>query len=63
MRELAIAIQNENKNVSIMETIKAINNAGFKNVFIQWYDEDWKYSQEEQVKKCKELGFNILFAH
>lgn len=63
MRELAIAIQNENKNVSIIETIESINNAGFKNVFVQWYDNDWKYSQEEQVKKCKEFGFNILFAH
>lgn len=63
MRELAIAIQNENENVSIMETIESIKNAGFKNVFVQWYNEDWKYSQEEQVKKCKELGFNILFAH
>ena len=63
MRELAIAIQNENENVSIMETIESINNAGFKNVFVQWYNEDWKYSQEEQVKKCEELGLNILFAH
>lgn len=63
MKELAIAIQNENKKVSVIETIKSIHNAGFKNVFVQWYDEDWKCSQEEQVKLCKELGFNIIFAH
>lgn len=63
MKELAIAIQNENENVSIIQTIESINNAGFKNVFVQWYDNEQKYSQEEQVKKCKELGFNILFAH
>lgn len=55
MRELAIAIQNENENVSIMETIESINNAGFKNVFVQWYNEDWKYSQEEQVKKMRRI--------
>ena len=63
MRELAVAIQNENEKVSIIETINSINNVGFKNVFVQWYDENWKYSQEEQVKLCKKLGFNILFAH
>ncbi len=63
MRELAIAIQNENEKVSIIETINSINNAGFKNVFVQWYDENWEHSQENQVKLCKELGFNIIFAH
>ena len=63
MRELAVAIQNENKKVSVIETIKSIKNAGFKNVFVQWYDENWEHSQEEQVKVCKELGLNIIFAH
>lgn len=63
MRELAIAIQNRNEKVSIIETINSIKNAGFKNVFVQWYDEIWKYTQNEQVKLCKELGFNIIFAH
>lgn len=63
MRELAVAIQNENEKVSIIETINSINSAGFKNVFVQWYDENWKHSQEEQVEICKELGFNIIFAH
>ncbi len=63
MREVAICIQNENKSVSIVETINAIKNANFKNVFVQWYDENWQYSQEEQVKLCKELGLNIIFAH
>ena len=63
MRELAVAIQNENEKVSIIETINSINNAGFKNVFVQWYDENLEYSQEEQVKLCKKLGFNIIFAH
>lgn len=63
MRELAVAIQNENEKVSIIETIDSIKNANFKNVFIQWYDENWGYSQQEQVRLCKELGFNIIFAH
>lgn len=63
MKELAIAIQNDNKKVSIIETINSIKNVGFKNVFVQWYDENWEHSQEEQVKLCKKLGFNIIFAH
>lgn len=63
MKELAVAIQNENEKVSIIETIKSIKNVGFKNVFVQWFDENWEYNQEEQVKLCKELGLNIIFAH
>ena len=63
MIELAIAIQNENEKVNIKETINSIKIAGFKNVFVQWYDENWEHSQEEQVKLCKNLGFNIIFAH
>lgn len=63
MRELAMCIQNENESVSIIETINAIKNVNFKNVFVQWYDENWQYSQEEQARICKELGLNIIFAH
>ncbi|MDE5831175.1 MAG: hypothetical protein K2H53_06195, partial [Clostridia bacterium] len=64
MRDVAVAIQNDNEGVSVIETIHAIKNAGFRNVFVQWYDEkDWEYSQKEQVKLCKELGLNIIFAH
>lgn len=63
MEELAVAIQNENENVSVIETINSIKNAGFKNVFVQWYDENWEVSQQEQVNLCKKLGLHILFAH
>lgn len=63
MREIAVVVQNENEQCSVEETIYAIKNAGFKNVFIQWYDEVWEYSQEKQVNLCKKLGLNIIFAH
>lgn len=63
MRELAMVIQNKNEKVTAIETINSIKNAGFKNVFVQWYDEDWAYSQKEQVNLCKKLGLNIIFAH
>lgn len=63
MRDIAVVIQNENKNVTPKQTIEAIKKAGFNNVFVQWYDENWEYSQEEQVNLCKKLGLNIIFAH
>lgn len=63
MRELAVAIQNENENVNIIQTIESVKNAEFKNVFVQWYDKDWEHSQIEQVEMCKKLGLNIIFAH
>ena len=63
MRELAIAVQNENESFNVIDTINSIKNANFKNVFVQWYDKDWEYSQQEQVNLCKKLGLNIIFAH
>lgn len=63
MREIAVCIQNSNKNVTPLETIKSVKNSGFKNVFVQWYDKDWKIDQQEQVNFCKEQGLNIIFAH
>lgn len=63
MREIAVAVSNDNENITPIETIKAIKEAGFKNVFIQWYNKDWKYTQEEQLKYIKQLGLNIIFAH
>lgn len=56
-------VQNENKNVTPKDTIYAIKNAGFDGVFIQWYNKDWEFSQENQLKLCRELGLEVLFAH
>lgn len=63
MRRIIQCVQNDNDNVSAKDTIYAIKNAGFNDVFIQWYDKDWEVSQQEQVDLCKELGFSIEFAH
>ena len=63
MKELAIGIRYNKKKENVVETIYSIKNAGFNNVFVQWYDENWKISQEEQVKLCKKLGMNVVFAH
>ena len=56
-------VQNDNQNVSPTDTIKAIKQAGFNGVFVQWYDEDWQPSEQEQVDLCKKLGLEIEFAH
>ena len=63
MREIAVVVSNDNINVTPFETIDAIKDAGFKNVFIQWYDKEWEYSQEEQLKYIRKLGLNVIFAH
>lgn len=63
MRKLIQCVQNDNKNVSVEETIKAIKKAGFDGVFLQWYDKDLPFSQEKQLKLCKELGLAIEFCH
>lgn len=62
MRELAVAIHNSNRNVTAIQTMEAIKKAGYKNVFIQWYDDD-RWNQQEEVDYAKKLGLNIVFAH
>lgn len=63
MKDFAVVVSNDNKNVSPIETIDAIKKAGFKNVFIQWYDENWEYSQKEQLEYIRKQGLNVIFAH
>ena len=63
MRELAVVIQNDNQKVNAIQTIESVKKAGFKNVFVQWYDKNWEHSQIEQVEICQKLGLNIIFAH
>ncbi|MBE5821811.1 MAG: sugar phosphate isomerase/epimerase [Clostridiales bacterium] len=63
MKELAVVISNDNKNVTPIETIDAIVKAGFKNVFLQWYNKEWEVSQEEQLKYAREKGLNVIFVH
>lgn len=63
MRRIAVVISNNNENVTPIETIDAIKYAGFKDVFIQWYNKDWEYSQYKQLEYAKEQGLNVIFAH
>lgn len=62
-RELAVVISNDNENVSAFQTIDAVKAAGFKNVFVQWYNKDWAPSQQEQLDYARKNGLNVLFAH
>lgn len=56
-------VQNGNENVTPEQTIRAIKKAGFDGAFIQWYNKDWEFSQEKQLKLCRELGLEIPFIH
>lgn len=56
-------VQNVNVNTTPRETIEAIKKAGFDGAFIQWYNKDWSFSQEQQLKLCRELGLEIPFFH
>lgn len=60
---IAVVVNNSNKNVTFFETIEAIKDAGFKKVFVQWYNKDCKPNQEEQLKYIRDCGLNVIFAH
>ena len=56
MRKYIQCVQNSNKNVSVKDTIYSIKNAGFDGVFLQWYNKDWEFSEQQQLDLCRELG-------
>lgn len=61
MKELVIAIRNYNK-FNYREIINSIKKAGFKNVFIEWYNNDLEL-QQSILNYIKTVGLNIIFAH
>ena len=64
MNNLAICVRNEAKSITAKETIDAIYNAGFKNVFVQYYHrENLEFDELKQIDYCRELGLNIIFCH
>ena len=63
MKELAVVVSNDNTNPNVYDTIDAIREAGFQNVFLQWYDNNLEISQEAQAAYCQKLGLRIIFAH
>lgn len=60
---IVITISNANETVTPIETIDAIHKAGYKHVFVEWYNKDWEISQETQLEYVRKLGFKIEFAH
>ena len=53
MQDLAVVIRNDNEQITPFETIDAVKAAGFNKVFIQWYDEPWVHTQEQQLDYIK----------
>lgn len=63
MKKYIQCVSNDNKNVTPWQTIYAIKDAGFDGVFLQWYNKDWEFSQQEQLNLCRELGLEVVFVH
>ncbi len=63
MHKIAVVVNNANATKSIYETIDAIKEAGFENVFIQWYNEDFEISQQDQLNYIRKQNLNVIFAH
>lgn len=63
MINLAACIQGDNKT-SAEETINAVRNAGFKDVFVQYYHrQNLDFDELQQIDYCRKLGLNIIFCH
>lgn len=63
MRDVAMVINRYNENLTTKETIEVIKEAGYRDVFVQWYDKDWVYSKQEELEYIKGKDLNIIFAH
>lgn len=61
MKDLAIAIRNYNED-NYHEIIDSIKSAGFKNVFIEWYNDNIDL-QERILNYVRKKELNIIFAH
>ena len=62
----AICVSNDNKGVSAKETMDALYKAGFRHVFIQWYNKDYKeFDMDEisQVNYARSIGLTVDFVH
>jgi len=61
---ISTAISNDSDpSVTPLQTIDAIKAAGFKHVFLQWYNKDWEISQQQQYDYVKQCGLIIDAAH
>ena len=63
MREIASVISYDNVNRNVYETIDAIKAAGFRKVFVQWYDKEWEPTQKQQLDYARSQGLEVIFAH
>ena len=60
---LQSVISSNDKNKDATDIIKAISDAGFDGVFLQWYNKELPLSQSEQLKLCRKLGLDVEFVH
>lgn len=60
---LQCVITSNDENKDATNIIKAIAEAGFDGVFLQWYNKDLPLKQQQQLELCRELGLDIEFVH
>ena len=63
MKKYIQCICSTNENTTPKETIYAIKNAGFDGAFVQWYNLDLDFSQQQQLSLCRKLGLEVPFVH
>jgi len=63
MENIAVVVSNANDKITPFQTIDSIIEAGFKSVFIQWYDKEVFPSQNDQLKYIRKKNINVIFAH
>jgi hypothetical protein len=62
-RKYIQCVHNNNKEVSPIDTIYAIKNAGFDGVFLQWFNKNLEFTQQDQLDLCRKLDLEIPFVH
>lgn len=62
-RKLIQCVSNYTYNSEVQDVIKAISKAGFDGAFIQWMNHNWKFTQQQQLEMCRNLGLEVTIAH
>lgn len=64
MKEIAVIASNDNKDISDVEILDSIKKAGFNNIFIDWYINEYnKHNWVNQIEYINKIKLNIIFAH
>ena len=64
MKEVAVIVSNDNKNISDKDILDSIKEAGFKNVFIHLEGNEYnEHNWANYIEYMNKIGLEIIFAH